>query len=158
MSAADFHDPACVRRRTRLRELLVDPPRPLEMSMWANCSPYEEPTCGTAACALGTAALDPELQNQGLTLQPGVIRQGMVLTVLQPTFKEYRKSAAGAAFFGISPEAAEFLFVVGYRCPLDMVRASDVLKVLDGIERDEGHMRFKQAANGIWWHTSRFEP
>lgn len=55
-------------------------------------------TCGTAACALGLACMDPEFKAQGLKM------------ILGPQYFHHQSYLAGAAFFDIDYEDSKYLF------------------------------------------------
>lgn len=68
-----------------------------------------EHACGTSACALGHAALDPVFQRAGLRLFVCDETEGM------PKYKGETDFDAGAAFFGLSYAQSDWLFnPVGY--------------------------------------------
>jgi hypothetical protein len=90
-------------------------------------------SCGTACCALGYAALDPEFTKDGLKLQVEYQESGDeydqvmdVSTIKEynalirdktkqvfgavPYFSEFTGYLAGSAFFNITTEAAEYMF------------------------------------------------
>lgn len=54
--------------------------------------------CGTAACALGSAAMLPEFNKSGLKIEGA------------PTFKGHDEYRAGEKFFGITYDQSLFLF------------------------------------------------
>lgn len=56
--------------------------------------------CGTSACALGLACLDPEFKAQGLHLD----------YEWDPSYEDNYSYGAGAEFFGISQEDSYYLF------------------------------------------------
>lgn len=65
--------------------------------------------CGTAACALGSAALFPPFAKKGLKLE--CYREGYggekIFSIKYKNFSQYR---AGSEFFGISEEESRYLF------------------------------------------------
>ena len=156
MSHLDFHLADRVRRRARLHALLAAPPRPFNMSGWvfalAEAGPTKDAaarvTCDTAACALGMAALDPELQEEGLTVSVW----GGNANALIPSYGELTEWCAGAAFFGISDMAAEALFQGPYRIRIAGVNHDRLLSNVgpDAVTRRLNHI---ERANGIWHRT-----
>lgn len=79
--------------------------------------------CGTAACAIGSACLDPRFNALGLSVE--VIQDG--LAVGTPVYGEKRNWDAVCAFFGLTEWEAEQLFAAGaYRLgrstPVHMVK------------------------------------
>lgn len=78
------------------KKLLVAPPKgkpvtEFDLGKWK---------CGTAACALGSAALLPEFNEAGLILDSTEV----------PAYNEETAEDAGAEFFGLSGRQAEYLF------------------------------------------------
>ncbi|MCY1464232.1 hypothetical protein D9M71_822310 [compost metagenome] len=74
------------------------PDEHFDLDLW-----YDEGTCGTTACAVGWACLDPWFNDQGLMLNRDTIFE-------DPQFGELRQWEAVCAFFGISQGQAEHLF------------------------------------------------
>lgn len=68
------------------------------MAEGESCS-IESGTCGTAACALGSAALYGPFNKEGLKINGG-----------SPHFKGFKGFDAGQNFFGISYPESEYLF------------------------------------------------
>lgn len=60
--------------------------------------------CGTAACAIGHAAMDPWFQKQGLILT------GTSGDIEWPAYKRWTEFEAAAAFFGVKDNVAYELF------------------------------------------------
>lgn len=71
--------------------------------------PAPSMSCSTFACALGLACLDPEFQAQGLHYMVRA-KLGGVHAWMIPAFEDHAEFNAGAAFFGISYEDAQYLF------------------------------------------------
>lgn len=63
--------------------------------------------CGSAACALGSAALYPPFMKAGLKF----VRDPMSMYVAWPAYKRFRETEAGMEFFGIDLNEAEYLFI-----------------------------------------------
>lgn len=76
-------------------------------SEWADIEPHN--FCGTAACALGTAALDPQFQAEGLRLIAKLDQFGDFDGV-QPSYRDKVLFEAAQAFFGITYNQAYNLF------------------------------------------------
>ena len=73
---------------------------------WAKLDYFDSETeCGTAACALGSAALYEPFAKAGLCLSGG--ESG------SPVCDSYEGYSAGAEFFGITPDESLFLFSPG---------------------------------------------
>lgn len=86
--------------RDRLQHLVtilekVDPSR-FDMQSWA---------CGTAACAIGHAACDPDFNTQGLHLIGNTLN-----TRYFPVYGEHEAWSAVRRFFHLSLEDSELLF------------------------------------------------
>lgn len=75
--------------------------------------------CGTAACALGSAALWPRFQKQGLTLEDNL-----------PIFKDRLGIDAGVLFFGLTPSTAVSLFTPHRNHHTPRQVAAVILKIL----------------------------
>jgi hypothetical protein len=85
--------------------------------------------CGTSACALGHACLDPKFRAEGLHLGDGAL----------PMFEGAKGFVAGAEFFGISYRESKHLFGPtkysiptrsgpnGKIMPRDVIRRIDIL-------------------------------
>jgi hypothetical protein len=106
------------RRLTKLADRLakVQEER-FDMALWAahngEHSPEEDNFCGTAACALGHAAMIPAFKRAGLGLDwflrdEGNPDKGWSAFV---RFDGFDSEDAGAAFFGLSAEEANKLFL-----------------------------------------------
>lgn len=74
--------------------------------------------CGTAACALGSAAAYTPFRRMGLKLNKKAV----------PSFKRQTGLKAGAALFGISVEDAEFLFMPNSYPDIIYVSTRDVVR------------------------------
>lgn len=72
---------------------------------------YRVSPCGTAACALGYAAVDEEFVSQGLGLET------RSTTYFTPIFHGHLSYFAGSEFFGLSIEQAYFIFDSYYYRP-----------------------------------------
>ena len=72
---------------------------------------FEEDDCGTVACALGWAAIDPKFQAEGLFIDKNS----------EPEFEGAVTYLAGSHFFGISVDESCTLFAP-YHYPSDMPR------------------------------------
>lgn len=69
--------------------------------------------CGTAACALGSAACYQPFINMGLKIQmapDGSVARLMGLPTEYPAFDGKREFGAGAEFFGITMDESRYLF------------------------------------------------
>lgn len=84
---------------TMLRELPVDGMIGFDLGNWYD----SEHPCGTAACAVGHACLNPVFIRQGLTLDRGILFES-------PKFGDAHGWDAVEAFFGLEPSDAKFLF------------------------------------------------
>lgn len=93
-------------------------------SYWADVEPHN--FCGTAACALGTAALDPQFQDEGLRLVAKLNAQGE-LDGIQPSYRGRVAFAAAQEFFGLSYNQAQDLF------GLSSLKASQVAAKIDAL-------------------------
>lgn len=82
---------------------------------WADIEPRN--FCGTSACALGTAALDPQFRREGLRLSAHLDSSGRVGAVAV-TYRGRADFDAAEAFFGLSSRDAHELFgPSGLRAP-----------------------------------------
>jgi len=101
--------------------------RLLDMSGWIQEAPTRDEPCRTACCAFGYAALDPRLQEQGLTLvgytnarRKVLIRSsaefnrfakaGALDGIVYPAFGDAEGFTAAMEFYGITRRAANYLF------------------------------------------------
>jgi hypothetical protein len=87
-----------------------------DMSKWGEHDASHAPTpqdgfCGTAACALGHAAMDPGFRRAGLEMRWQL--HGRVLSYYGASihFKTLEGEFAGAKFFGLSPDEACDVFL-----------------------------------------------
>lgn len=138
-----------VERLTHLIEILrqvESSHRPFDLTVWAstgvspNTTSGSAEACGTSACALGYAALDPQFQAQGLALKANVyalsdthfvercigeitvsttdefneVMRRADVGMFDPVYGEERGFSAGAEFFGINREASNYLFDPDY--------------------------------------------
>lgn len=84
--------------------------------------------CGYTACALGTAALNPTFQRQGLYLENGHSEPDNMAEVY---YRNVDGIEAGAQFFGIQNTSAIYLFDPWYyRETLDGPAAAEVINRL----------------------------
>ena len=95
-------------RLLRVADLLENLPKgklKFDMSEWYRC--------GTVACAVGHAAMDPWFRRRGLTLTPETLWAGGPCTdgSMEPMFRGLTNSDAVEEFFGITEEHVERLFV-----------------------------------------------
>ena len=107
-------------RLTRLADYLenLPPNRKFDMRTWGTHptgthTPPEENYCGTAACALGHAAMIPKFQKLGLQIawhQPWGEGSGFPWSA-EITYKDEYDSYAGALFFGLTDREASNLFL-----------------------------------------------
>lgn len=81
----------------------------VEGSMTEIKDPHPTMSCDTFACALGLACLDPVFQAEGLHYKVQATG-GRVYAWMIPEFDGCTDFHAGAAFFGISIEDAQYLF------------------------------------------------
>jgi hypothetical protein len=73
--------------------------------------PTEKNYCGTQACALGWAALDPGFQKEGLRAEwSDTPEGGRLYLIISDTYGRIEERA-GAAFFGLSMQEAYDLFL-----------------------------------------------
>jgi hypothetical protein len=78
----------------------------------------DEILCGTSACVLGWAALDPGFQEEGLGFElEGMNSLRVTLVGREPRWEQEEddNESIGRAFFGLSRGQAEFLFYGGSR-------------------------------------------
>lgn len=90
--------------------------------------------CGTSACALGLAALDPVFNKQGLRRVDDSI-------TFSPRKKAYAPYGidAGATFFGIYRNVAEFLFLPNqYSMPAEAITTQHVLHRVQHLIKHNG--------------------
>lgn len=89
---------------TRLQHLITIlqavEPRQLRMKLWFSELRHGQPACGTAACAIGHACLDPEFNKQGLSIWEG-------RPAVSPN--EFSWSAV-TKFFDLTTDQAGYLF------------------------------------------------
>lgn len=137
--------------------------KPFNLRSWIE-GPDPEDTpreaCGTTACALGYAALDPVLRDEGLRMVTDVLSDDGVRETIdvpdiatfnelirtaenpldvevQPFFQNLTGFEAGVRFFGIVGAASEYLFGPwtydpGRRRPLDVVARVREVMALGG--------------------------
>lgn len=114
--------------------------RPFDMWSWAHQE--DEHPCGTAACALGWASLDPKFNAAGLELV-AEFEDGRLVSFTSigndddpdqvfPRFQGRNGFDAGALFFDISYEESTFLFDpssydTGEPTPADVISHIEVL-------------------------------
>lgn len=94
---------------------------------------YWQSACGTAACALGSAAIHKPFVEEGLELAGGIFGKS-------PWYQNNSGFAAGKKFFGISGQEAYFLFAPSQYRKVDNwdARDTDVKKLnICGIDSDE---------------------
>jgi len=98
-----------------------------EMAVWgrhdvSHTPSPEEGFCGTAACALGHAAMDPAFRRAGLELKWTVLDhwydfdaqrsvEDRPILDAEVCFGDEKGEYAGAAFFGLSVEEADDVFI-----------------------------------------------
>jgi hypothetical protein len=81
-----------------------------DMGTWAE----KDFSCGSAACALGTAACWPNFKKQGLGLIPLFTRAQDGATEFNPIYGHLEGREAGEYFFGISRLESKALFSLSY--------------------------------------------
>lgn len=115
-----------VKRLTRMRDEIKQSStvsnRKFLMSTWGRHKGDHKPPaanyCGTAACALGHAAIVPEFRRAGLTLRWHKYNKNWEAEVLYKTndgYGYYTGHCAGAEFFGITYAEASDLFLTTNR-------------------------------------------
>ena len=105
---------------TMLRELPVDGMIGFDLANWYDA----DHPCGTAACAVGHACLNPVFNAQGLTLDRGILFES-------PKFGDSHGWDAVEVFFGLEPSDAKFFFCEdSYE-----ERAPTAVQVADRVER-----------------------
>jgi len=121
-----------------------------------NGVPFEtlEMNCGTSACAMGLAMLDPVFQSEGLQHRLDVSFRPMIV----PFYMGYSEYEAGAKFFEITGDAAEWLFGP-WNYPQDKRRGAEaevlvaerIQKLLDGVQlHKDRHLGYVTEKTGIW--------
>ena len=90
-----------INRLTKLADHLVKNVRHKAFNMNTWCY-YDEESCGTAACALGHAAMIPSFRRAGLKLSESSSRE--------PEHNGVHGYLAGASFFGIDYWQSDWIF------------------------------------------------
>jgi hypothetical protein len=103
------------RRLRKLADILenLQSDRRFNMGTWGEHGLEHHPDenfCGTTACALGHAAMDPEFRRDGLSLEWERNENGYRAAVVLKDHDELRGAAAGAEFFGLTQNEASFVF------------------------------------------------
>lgn len=96
--------------------------------------PHRLHPCGSAACALGAAALHPRFKRQGLALKKKGAWKELV-----PSYNGEMGFRAGAAFFGLEYGDAEDLFTEGRNNRTPKQVAANILRMLKrkfGVDAD----------------------
>jgi len=99
-------------RLLRLADLLEAPTNVgFNLYTWGRFSykPLASEPCRTVACALGMASMDPEFNKQGLYYLQS--KNSILERFILPRYGHLSGLEAGAAFFGISRQQAEYLFL-----------------------------------------------
>lgn len=124
---------------------------PFDMERWLGKS---EPLCGTAACALGYAALDPSFRALGLRLeyadigttgvvtsieQFNVLAQNITLTIY-PVYAGSSGFEAGMAFFDVNDDASSHMFDPAYYVGNEQITPSDVIEHVEEVIANGGIM------------------
>lgn len=92
-----------------------------------------KPVCGSAACALGHAALMPEFRKLGLKLVYENNVDGEVLGTVK--YRGQEDQYAGAAFFGLTLQEAHMLFMLDAYDTEDVetIKPSQVVVMIDRV-------------------------
>lgn len=126
---------------------------PFNMGAWLE---HTSSPCATAACAFGYAALDPRLQAEGLSLYAidGALGRVTITSVADynrlllsnsmhqvwPTYAGLDAFAAASKFYGISRDAARFLFDPECYEESDPIFPEDVIKRIEYLLDNDGNM------------------